>query len=332
LFLPWRTTALMLGGAAYGGDIDLPQGSRIHCFGSNGSYVGVLVGPKPGRETVYLGAELRTCDLWGNSRACPPTISDAEGQAGLSPTPQSVIAVGQLPTFLVGLDGPITQWQLGTAFSPDRLPSVPGAMTPVALEFKNTFPQPITGRVSICGPKNWSMEPRIAEFSLDAGAPWKQRLEVVLANDIVGGRQMVRLDFEVQADRLYRFTMVRPLEVTLGDIVFDGQAVLNSRGEMEVRQTLTNEGKRPAGFRCDLLVPDRQRQSTEILIQPYRKSEQTYRLPDGAQLLGKTLWLRAEEIDGPRVLNYRIETPAATAPAEAPKPRPPSRPGSRLVL
>ena len=75
LFLPWRTTALLLGGAPYLGDIDLPQGNQIHCFGGNGKYVGVLAGGKPCQETVYLGTELRTADLWGNSRACPPTLS-----------------------------------------------------------------------------------------------------------------------------------------------------------------------------------------------------------------------------------------------------------------
>ena len=32
--------------------------------------------------------------------------------------------------------------------------------------------------------------------------------------------------------------------------------MLNDRDEMEVYQTLTNLGQKPAGFRCDLLVPD----------------------------------------------------------------------------
>ena len=73
LFLPWRTTALLLGGVPYLGDLDLPQGNQLHCFGGQGKYVGVLAGPKPGPETVYLGAELRMQDLWGNSRPCPPT-------------------------------------------------------------------------------------------------------------------------------------------------------------------------------------------------------------------------------------------------------------------
>jgi hypothetical protein len=88
LFLPWRTTALLLGGAPYLGDIDLPQGNQIHCFGGKQEYVGVLAGRKPAEETVYLGNELRTRDLWGNSRACPPTVSSDDVPPGLSPCRQ----------------------------------------------------------------------------------------------------------------------------------------------------------------------------------------------------------------------------------------------------
>ena len=351
LFLPWRTTALMLGGASYLGDIDLPQGNQLHCFGRKGEYVGVLAGRKPCEETVFLGPKLRMYNLWGNNRTCPPTISKVNEPAGVSPTPgkadssplglavpapRSVIPVQQLPTFLVGIDGPVTLWQLGVVFSPNRLPSVPTAIVPIRLKLKNTFAQPISARVTIEGPQNWLIDPRTSEFRLEPGASWQQPLDVSLPNDVVGGRQNVRLDFEIQADRLYRFTMVRPLEVALADVMFAGKAVLNNRGEMEVQQTLTNLGQKPAGFRCDLLVPDRQRQSTEVLLQPSGKNELTYRLPDGKQLLGKPIWLRAEEIDGPRVLNYRIETPTAATPAtvplEEPKRRQPARPGSSLVL
>jgi hypothetical protein len=336
LFLPWRTTALLLGGAPYVGDIDLPQGNQLHCFGGEGNYVGVLAGRKPGEETVYLGEKLQEHDLWGNSRACPPASCGDDTLLGLSPAPQSVIAVEQLPSFLVGLDGPVTQWQLGVSLSPSQLPSIPNALTPITLELKNSFPQTVVGRISIRGPQNWYTEPRTAEFRLEPGTRWKQLLNVALPNDVVGGRQMVRLDFEIQADRLLRFTMYRSLEVTLGDVTVTGRAVLNDRGEMEVRQALTNRGKKPAMFRCDLLAPDRRRQSTEVLVAPSGQNELVFRLPDGAQLLGKTIWLRAEEIDGPRVLNYRIETPAATAPAtvpaEMPKHRQPSRSRSSLVI
>jgi hypothetical protein len=350
LFLPWRTTALALGGTTYAGDLDLPRGNQIHCFGGNGQYVGLINGGKPGKDWVYLGPELRMLDIWGNRRACPPTISTdgSAGRTGLAQAPgetlppgrvpsgwpaqQSVVDVQATPTFLTELNGPITQWQLDAAFSPDRLPSIPSAVVPLTLELRNSFPCPVSGQVSIHMPKNWYLEPRTAEFRIEPGAPWKQRLEVALPNDVLGGRQLVRLEFAIQADRLYRFTMYRPLTVTLGDVMFEGRAALNQRGEIEVRQTMINTGKTAAAFRCDLLAPDRQRQSSEVVIPPTGKIDLQYHLGDGEQLVGKAIWLRAEEINGPHVLNFRIEVPTASAPPQTPPPRPPSRAGARVGL
>jgi hypothetical protein len=332
LFVPWRTTALMLGGAAYVGDIDMPLGNRIHCFAGNGRYVGLIAGPMPGSDLVNLGEAMRLCDLCGNSKPCPPTIN-VEGQKPESKANAlSAVPVERTPAFLTDLDGPITQWQLDAGFSPDRLPSTPLAIMPVSLELRNSFPQSISGQVTVHGPKNWRIEPLSAEFRLDPRGQWIHRLDVALPNDILGGRQMVRLDFDIQADRHYRFTMYRPLTVTLGDVFFEGRAALNDRGELEVCQTMINSGKRAAAFRCNLFAPDRQRQSNVIVVQPLGKSDIIYRLADGEQLLGKSIWLRAEEIDGSHVLNLRIEAPAAAPPKETPERGPASRPGSSLVL
>ena len=118
LFLPWRTTALMLGGAAYVGDIELPQGTPVHCFCGQGRFVAVLPGGRPRTETAYLGQDLRVHDLWGNSRPCPPTIVREEGPTALISPPQSAIPVDELPTFLTGLDGSIIAWQVAAVFAP----------------------------------------------------------------------------------------------------------------------------------------------------------------------------------------------------------------------
>jgi hypothetical protein len=311
LFLPWRTTALALGGAPYAGDIDLAGGSRIHCFGSHGKYVGVLTGSSPQRETIYLGNDLHCRDLWGRVTDCRPTIGDAEADPHVpSPAPRSVVEVQHLPVFLTGLDGAVTEWQLNVAFAPQSLPSVPLSEASVALEMKNTLSRAVSGRVRITPPRNWYIEPETAEFRIEAGAAWKLPLKVALPNDVLAGRQMVALEYEIQSDRFDHFTMYRPIEVTLGDVAISARAALTEHGDLEVRQTLSNQGKRAVGFRCDLVAPDRRRQSMEIVVQPEAKSAFAYRLPDGRELLGKTIWLRAEEINGPRMLNYRLEAPA----------------------
>ncbi len=333
LFLPWRTTALTLGGAPYAGDIDLAGGSQIHCFGENGTYVGVLVGAARQRETVYLGNDLRCRDVWGRVTDCRPTIGEGvrseavvkpvgwtsesaslkrNGPGGPShaPAPRSLVEVQRLPVFLTGLDGPVTEWQLNVAFAPRSLLSVPLSEAAVALEMKNMLPRAVSGRVRITPPRNWQVEPEMAEFRLEPDAAWKLPLKVTLPNDVLAGRQMVALEFEIQSDRFDHFTMYRPMEVTLGDVAMDAHALITERGDLEVRQTLSNQGKRAVGFRCNLIVPDRRRQLTEVVLQPDAKSDFAFRLPVGRELLGKPLWLRAEEINGPRILNYRLEASA----------------------
>ena len=333
LFLPWRTTALTLGGATYAGDIDLAGGSRIHCFGGNGKYFGVLMGAAPRRETVYLGNDLHCRDVWGRVTDCRPTVGESsptesavqhvgwtsgsvtrkpDGSEGPSyaPAAQSLVDIQRLPIFLTGLDGRVTEWQLNVAFAPQSLPSVPFSEAAVALEMKNTLPRVVTGRVRITPPQNWHVVPKIAEFRLEPGAAWKLPLKVVLPNDVLAGRQMVALEFEIQSDRFDHFTMYRPIEVALGDVAMDAHAALTEQGDLEVRQSLSNHGKRTVGFCCNLIVPDRRLQSTRIVLQPDATSDFAYRLPDGRELLDKPLWLRAEEINGPRILNYRLEAPA----------------------
>ncbi len=298
LFLPWRTTALTLGGAPYVGDIDLAGRSRIHCFGGNGQYVGVLMGDVPRREAVYLGNDLRCRDLWGRVTECRPTYGEKvrsevvvktvgwtsasamrkpDGLRGPSylpdvgpqaPAPRSLVEVQRLPVFLTNLDSPLTEWQLNVAFAPRSLPSVPLSDAAVALEMKNTFPRAVSGRVRFTPPRNWHVEPATAEFRIESGAAWKLPLKVVLPNDVLAGRQMVALEFEIQSDRFDHFTMYRPIEVTLGDVAMDAHAALTEQGDLEVRQTLSNQGKRAVGFRCNLVSPDRRRQSAEIDLQP----------------------------------------------------------------
>ena len=63
-----------------------------------------------------------------------------------------------------------------------------------------------------------------------------------------------------------------------------------------------------------MIAPDRCRQAALVLDLDCQPNVQVYSLPKGRQLLGKTLWLRAEEVDGPRVFNCRVSvSTAATA-------------------
>lgn len=92
----------------------------------------------------------------------------------------------------------------------------------------------------------------------------------------------------------------------LGDVRVETQTRLNSENELEVEQRFVNSTDQPVSFRCELFAPDRRRMMVDVLDQGRGQNLHTYSLEDGKELLGKILWLRASEIGGPRVLNYRF--------------------------
>ena len=92
-------------------------------------------------------------------------------------------------------------------------------------------------------------------------------------------------------------------------IVFLGGSIDDDAANVIIAQMLflsNEDSKKPISFRCELFAPDRRRRKTEVVGLGQGRDVRTYRLPDGEQLIGKTLWLRAVEIGGPRILNYRF--------------------------
>ncbi len=68
LLLPWRTTAAMLGGAKYLGEMQLPSNSENRIFlRPDRQVVMVAWNRKPTREVLYLGPNVRQFDLLGRA-------------------------------------------------------------------------------------------------------------------------------------------------------------------------------------------------------------------------------------------------------------------------
>jgi hypothetical protein len=309
LLLPWRSTALLLGGTKCLGRLGLPNGSTAWLFQRPGEIVAAIWNDQPLGETVYLGEGLREVDVWGVSRPCPPAAAQAAGSPAFR---QSVIPVAAMPRFLVDINEAIARWQLDAALAPDRLPSIPAVAHQAVLRLKNSFAQPVAGRVTLAPPDRWQIEPAAVEFQLAAGACQQWPLEIALPVEVTAGRHAVALEFQLRADQPYRFRAWRQIEVGSDDLTVRATSRLNERGELEVEQTLINQGGRPVSFQCTLLAPDRPRQSSQILGLARGSDRQVYHLADGRELLRKTLWLRAEEIDGPRLLNFRFVAGAQT--------------------
>ncbi len=294
LLLPWRTTAMALAGAEYLGSLDLPCGSRNHIFVRNGEVLMIVWSDRPVEETLYLGDDVRQVDVWG--RISKPR--DDEGQ--------QVIQVGPLPSIVTGLCQSVVRWNMSVRFTNERMSSVCGVPLPNALKMENFFPQGVGGQVRLVGPDVWKIAPRDIDFKLSTGEKAEQPFTVALPLDASSGRQPIRIDFDVSADRHYHFSVYRHLDVGQDEITIEATSQLNDKGVLEVVQHVTNRTAEALSFKCMLFIPNRRRMMSQVIELRQDRDTKVYRLPKGEELIGETLWLRAEEIGGQRTLNFRF--------------------------
>lgn len=307
LFLPWRTTALLLGGAEYLGTLELPGGSENHVFQRGDEAVMMIRNDRPTRETLYLGEEIEHLDLWGRSLEVE---SNSSGQL----LEQTVVA-GPMPTFVTGLSLPVAKLRISFAFETPSLPSVFGRDLEARYTFDNPFPQGVGGQIKVLPPDDWDVTPLVTSFQAAERQTVRDLFQVRFKSDAQAGRQLLRFDFRVTADRDYAFSVYQPIEVGVGDVAIETATRLLPSGELVVEQTFVNNTDDFVSFNCLLFAPGRRRERVQVVNLGKGRHTSTFLLPNGEELLKATLLLRAEEIDGDRVLNYRIVPKRAASPA-----------------
>lgn len=293
MLVPWRTTALVLAGTQHLGRMWLPGGSQNEIFARDGKAVMVIWNDRPSRELVYLGPRALLLDPWGR-RSQPEPVAGGH-----------VLNVGPMPLFATGLDAGLAASMLSISLARDKLPSVFGVPHENALRFTNHSNRPLMGSVRLVLPDDWKAQPESFDFNLAAGDEAQLPFEVVFPLNASNGLMHAYLEFDVTTDTRHRFTVVRELELGLGDLEIELSSRLIEGGTLEVEQRFINRSSGPVSFRCYLLAPNRRRMRTNVLRLPPGENIQVYRFRSGEELVGRTLWLHAEELDGNRTLNYR---------------------------
>ncbi len=294
LFLPWRTTALMLSSAKYAGSIQLPGRSENRIFLLDDQAVMVVWNDTPKEEILYLGESVRQTDLWGAE-----TVPGLDGH-------RHVLQVGPTPVFVTGLDPAIVSWRQEFAFDEPQIPSIFGQQYNNGFQAKNTFDHAVSVTARLATPDVWKVTPPETFFRLETDQAYHQNFDIFLPYDATSGVHDVRCDFEIHGQQPIRFSAYRRMHVGLGGIRLEVQTRMNAQGELEVEQQFINDTDESVSFRCYLLVPNRRRQKLDIIDLGHGRDVQRFRLPDGEELIGQTLWLRAEEVGGGRGLNHQF--------------------------
>lgn len=295
LFLPWRTAASLLGGTKFVGSIDLPSGSQNRIFeNKQGEYLMVVWADEPCEENAYLGDDVRVVDVWGREE-----LADADGE-------EQIVKVDRLPRFVLGLNPAVAKWRMDTRFALEHVPSVFGAAHNNKLLLHNAFPQGVSGTIEIVGPDGWQITPGRSDFKLAADEKFAKPIQVTLPFDATSGTSPVRIDFTVDGERQYRFSVYRDMKVGDGQLELDTYTRLEEDGTLVVEQRMVNFNPEQLDFKCQLYAPGRRRQRAQVTRLGESPDVKIYRYPNGAELVGAEFWLRAQEVDGGRVLNHRF--------------------------
>ncbi|MBI1347406.1 hypothetical protein GC163_14100 [bacterium] len=296
LFIPWRTAALMLQGKQYLGQFVFPHGSPNAVFAGEGQAMVAIWNPEPTQETLYLGPHVHLIDIWGTSHELARDPNTGE----------SIIDAGPIPKFLVDCSEPVARWRMATQFEIGRMRSEYGGHED-ALLVTNTFAQGVSGEVSLVLPPEWEAEPRTWSIAAEAGEQLRFPTFLRSPPNASLGALLMHVDFQITADRPYRFRVYAPYTMGLNDITIQVVDRKLPDGRLEIEQTVINrtDPLEKLDFRCSLFVPDSKRQKLQITKLGQGSDRKLYYLPNADKYKGQELWLRMEQDGGRRVMNYR---------------------------
>jgi len=201
----------------------------------------------------------------------------------------------------------ISQWRLAARFASELLESKHGPQQ-VSILIRNTFPQGVRGTVTLNVPPEWQVDSNGWSFQVAPEEALTIPLQISLPPNASLGNKTVSLDFDVSAERLYKFRVYRNFQVGLGEIQLVVVDRKRADGSLEVEQTIINNTDSPTevlNFSCSLYIPGRIRQKRFVTKLGKGKDRRIYVVPNADELRGKTLRLRAEQVDGRRVLNFQ---------------------------
>ncbi len=296
LLLPWRTAAYIVSGTQFLGSLNLPGGSQNYVLARGDEAVVVVWNERETEEEINLGdpEAIEHVDLWGHA-----TQPERRGH-------RQAYRVGPLPTFITGVNREMAQWRMNFKLVDDKLQSTYGRSQYPRFHLKNSFRQGVGGSMQVYTPESWGKLPPAVRLNMSGGEERTERMEIALRSNASSGEEQVRIDFDITSDRDYRFSLWRSMEIGLGDIVMEFETRVDEEGNLIVEQRMINTTDEPVYFKCFLFPPGRRRLRQNVLNLTRGTNLKIYKLPEADDLNGKTLWVRAEEIHGNRVLNYRF--------------------------
>jgi len=293
-YIVFRTAVELLSRSRPVGELYLGPGVHVRTFDRDG--VGILVAwdDRAGHEgrihATYLGAAPEQVDMWGRARPLERLGS------------RHKIRLLSTPTFVRGAEVWPLKMRASFALDPPMIESSHRLHEHV-IRFVNPRGTSISGVLRLKPPRGWEVRPLRIRFSLTPGQASRTRVTVRFPSNEVGGHKLMTGVFTVDADQTYELTALAPFELGLKDLEVRSFARVD-RGNVIVRQTITNHGGERIDVEGYVLAPGRARQSGVFRsLDPGQTMVRKYVLDNARRLRGRGIRVGLREIHGPRMLN-----------------------------
>ena len=297
MFLPFRSTAAALTGMRQIGSLPIPALGVNYLIASGDKAKLIVWSSQTTTAQLYLGDDVSAQDVWGRSVPVE-TISTAMG-------PEQRLIIDRWPIIIDGIDSRVAKWRMGINLDEDRIDPLVGQTQNLKVRFANSLSNPINGLVKVIAPSILAEETRTS-FEIDGDTSSTILIPVQIRPDANTSTAAIQLEFSILGEKPVTFVVNQEIQVGTSDFEFEIRYEIDSDNQLILFIDAVNHQSTPHSFDCMLLIPNRPRERTQISGFRDRVTKLIV-LENASELIGKTLWLRCEQISTNRILNYRIE-------------------------
>ena len=297
MFLPFRSMAGALSGMQNIGPLPIPSLGVNHLIVGGDQAKIIAWSARPTTAQLYLGENVTAYDVWGRSVIIEKQMTSNGSEQRLT--------IDKWPVIIDNVDIRAARWRMGIGLEDPRIDPLVGQTQNLKVLFENPFDNRVAGQVTIMA-KSILLEDATANFDIEGKSNSVITVPVRVKPDANTAAAAIQLKFSVQGDAITTFVVDQEIQVGTSDFTIETRHEINNNNELRLTLDATNHKSVPLSFDCILLVPDRPRERTQIAGLKDQISK-TITLDNASDLIGKTVWLRCEQIGSNRILNYRIE-------------------------
>lgn len=308
LLAVWSNVAGQLAGRRIVGRINLGKG--LHCLVLDGKRGGALVAWNRNADQprvsipLYLGAQPRVVDLWGN-RVSLELTQNGRHQLELT----------SAPVFFEDIDIKLARLRSSFKIDPPFVRSV-YKVHQHTLELTNPYPRSIHGTLRITGPEHWKIGPQLFHYNALPGETVRLPIELNFPISELEGEKQLTAMLELDGETERAVELAAPLSLGLKQVLYTPtlhveRSAQRVDGDVVVTALVTNIGDKPQSFYAFALAHDQPRLERIVSrLAPGQTMLKRFRFINAArELSGSTIRTGLREMNGPAILNTTVQVP-----------------------